>query len=53
MSPRNAISGIRTIVVPPYSTYASNMNNKLFPAPVGIIAIIGLSPAIIALIAAS
>jgi hypothetical protein len=53
MSPRNAISGITMIVVLPYSAHASNMNNKLLPAPVGITTITGLVLAIIALIASS
>ncbi|CAE7208678.1 hypothetical protein PTTW11_09879 [Pyrenophora teres f. teres] len=53
MSPRNAINGTTTTVVPPCSAHAGNMNNKLLPAPVGITATTGLSPALIALIAAS
>ncbi|KAE8852436.1 hypothetical protein PTNB73_10603 [Pyrenophora teres f. teres] len=53
MSPRNAINGTTTTVVPPCSAHAGNMNNKLLPAPVGITATTGLSPAVIALIAAS
>ncbi|KAH8691061.1 hypothetical protein GQ44DRAFT_636449, partial [Phaeosphaeriaceae sp. PMI808] len=50
ISPRNAINRIITTVVLPYSTYTSNINNKLLPALVSIIAIIGLSPTIIAII---
>ncbi|KAG9382296.1 RecQ Superfamily II DNA helicase [Pyrenophora tritici-repentis] len=53
MSPRNAINGTTTTVVPPCSAHAGNMNNKLLPAPVGITATTGLSPAVMALIAAS
>jgi hypothetical protein len=53
MSLRNAINRTTIIVVLPCSAYASNINNKLFPAPVGMIATTGLSPAVIALIAAS
>jgi hypothetical protein len=52
MSPRNAINGMTTMVVLPYSAHAGNMNNKLFPPLVGITAMIGLSPAIIAAMAA-
>ncbi|KAF1828104.1 hypothetical protein BDW02DRAFT_513235 [Decorospora gaudefroyi] len=51
MSPRNAINRITTIVVPLYSAYAGNINNKLFPPPISITATTGLSPAIIACIA--
>ncbi|KAF1828072.1 hypothetical protein BDW02DRAFT_469540, partial [Decorospora gaudefroyi] len=51
MSPRNAINRITTIVVLPCSAYAGNMNNKLFPPPVGITATTGLSPAMIACMA--
>jgi hypothetical protein len=51
MSPRNAINGTITIVVPPCSAYASNINNKLFPLSISIIATIGLSPTTIAAIA--
>jgi hypothetical protein len=51
MSLCNAINRITTIVVLPYSIYASNINNKLFLLPIGIIATTGLSPAIIASIA--
>jgi hypothetical protein len=49
----SASNRITIIVVLPYSAYASSINNKLLPAPVGITATIGLSPAVIALIAAS
>jgi hypothetical protein len=48
MSPRNAINGIITTVVPPYSAYASNINNKLFPPSISITATTGLSPTTIA-----
>ncbi|KAF2022980.1 hypothetical protein EK21DRAFT_18376, partial [Setomelanomma holmii] len=51
MSPRNAINGMTTTVVPPCSAHAGNMNNKLFPPPVGITAMMGLSPATIAAMA--
>ncbi|KAK7178407.1 hypothetical protein PSPO01_15543 [Paraphaeosphaeria sporulosa] len=51
MSPYNIINGMIIMVVPPYSTYASNMNNILLPAPIGIMATMGLSPPIIALMA--
>ncbi|KAK7182534.1 hypothetical protein PSPO01_11532 [Paraphaeosphaeria sporulosa] len=37
--------------MPPYSTYASNMNNILLPTPISIIATMGLSLPIIALMA--
>ncbi|KAF1828409.1 hypothetical protein BDW02DRAFT_512369 [Decorospora gaudefroyi] len=47
----NAINRITIIVVLLYSTYTSNINNKLFPLPISIIATIGLSPIIIAYIA--
>ncbi|KAK7178792.1 hypothetical protein PSPO01_15154 [Paraphaeosphaeria sporulosa] len=39
------------MVVPPYSTYTSNINNMLLPTPIGITATIGLSPPIITLMA--
>ncbi|KAF1828318.1 hypothetical protein BDW02DRAFT_454764, partial [Decorospora gaudefroyi] len=51
MSPRNAINGTTTTVVPPCSAYTGNMNNKLLPALVGITATTGLFPVTIALIA--
>jgi hypothetical protein len=51
MSLCNAINRITTIVVLPYSTYTSNINNKLFLLPISITATIGLLPAIIVLIA--
>ncbi|KAK7178345.1 hypothetical protein PSPO01_15607 [Paraphaeosphaeria sporulosa] len=44
MSPHNAINGTTTMVMPPCSTHAGNMNNMLLPAPVGITATTGLSP---------
>ena len=53
ISSRNAINGTTTIVVPPYSANASNINNKLLPLLVGITATTRLSPATIALIASS
>ncbi|KAF1922378.1 uncharacterized protein M421DRAFT_35591, partial [Didymella exigua CBS 183.55] len=48
MSPRSEINGTTTTVVPPCSAHAGNMNNMLLPAPVGITATTGLSPATIA-----
>jgi hypothetical protein len=48
MSPRNAINGTMTIVVPLCLAYASNMNNKLFPPSISITATTGLSSATIA-----
>ncbi|KAK7191964.1 hypothetical protein PSPO01_02413 [Paraphaeosphaeria sporulosa] len=51
MSPYNVINGIITMVVPPYSTHAGNINNMLLPAPIGITATTGLSPPIITLMA--
>ena len=48
MSPRNAINGTTTTVVPPCSAHAGNMNNKLLPAPVGITDTTGLLPATMA-----
>jgi hypothetical protein len=51
MSPRNAINRTTTIVILLYLVYASNINNKLFPPSVSIIATIGLSSATIATIA--
>ncbi|KAF2813647.1 uncharacterized protein BDZ99DRAFT_381334, partial [Mytilinidion resinicola] len=47
ISPYNAINGTTTTIIPPCSAYASNINNKLFPALVGITATTGLSPAVI------
>jgi hypothetical protein len=44
-SPRNAVNGTTTTVNPPDSIHAGNMNNMLFPPPVGITATTGLSPA--------
>jgi hypothetical protein len=51
MSPRNAINGTTTTVVPPGSTHAGNINNMLLPSPVGITVTTGLTPAWIASIA--
>lgn len=49
MSSRNDINGTTTIVNPALPlTYAGNINNILFPLPVGMIAIIGLCPCLIA-----
>lgn len=42
MSAYNATSGIIIIVVSLWLIHASNMNNKLFSAPVGMMATIGL-----------
>lgn len=41
---RSTISGITTTVVPLGSMYAGNINSMLFPPPVGMTAIMGLSP---------
>jgi hypothetical protein len=43
ISYRNAINGISTIVVPPDSAYAGNINNTDLPIPVGITATIRLT----------
>ncbi|KAK7178793.1 hypothetical protein PSPO01_15155 [Paraphaeosphaeria sporulosa] len=51
MSPRNVINGIMIMVMPPYSTHASNINNMLLPTPIDITATTGLSPPIITLMA--
>jgi hypothetical protein len=53
ISLRNVINGITTTVVPPCSAHAGNINNKLFPAPVGITVTTGLSPAVMAWIPSS
>ncbi|KAF2812023.1 uncharacterized protein BDZ99DRAFT_367156, partial [Mytilinidion resinicola] len=53
ISPYNTINGTITTVILPYSAYAGNINNKLFPALVGITATTGLSPAVIIAIASS
>jgi hypothetical protein len=52
ISPRNAINGTTTTIMPPCSIYAGNINNMLLPAPIGITATTELLPAIIASIAA-
>ncbi|KAF2175101.1 hypothetical protein K469DRAFT_767165 [Zopfia rhizophila CBS 207.26] len=49
----NVINSITITIVLPYSAYASNMNNMLFPAPVGITVTTRLFPAVITLIAFS
>ncbi|KAF2803438.1 uncharacterized protein BDZ99DRAFT_372801, partial [Mytilinidion resinicola] len=53
MSPCNAINGTTTTIIPPCSAHAGNINNKLFPALVGITATTGLLPAVIVAIASS
>ncbi|KAF2138407.1 uncharacterized protein K452DRAFT_192705, partial [Aplosporella prunicola CBS 121167] len=53
MSCRNAINGVTTTVVPPGSAYAGNMNNTLFPEPVGMTATTALLRSATASIAAS
>jgi hypothetical protein len=40
---RNAINGTITMVVPPNSAYAGNMNNTDLPIPVGMTATTGLT----------
>jgi hypothetical protein len=44
MSWRNDINGTTTMVVPPGTAHAGNMNNMLLPPPVGMIATTGLRP---------
>jgi hypothetical protein len=51
MSSYNAINGTTTTVILLYSTYASNINNKLFSPSISMTATTGLSPATIAAIA--
>ncbi|KAK7179484.1 hypothetical protein PSPO01_14496 [Paraphaeosphaeria sporulosa] len=51
MSPYNAINGIIIMVVPPYSTHTSNINNMLLPTPISITTTTGLPPLIITLMA--
>ncbi|KAF2809255.1 uncharacterized protein BDZ99DRAFT_389384, partial [Mytilinidion resinicola] len=53
ISPYNIINGTTTTIIPPCSTYAGNINNKLFPVLVSITATTRLSPAIIIAIAFS
>jgi hypothetical protein len=48
MSCRNATNGTTTIVKPRGDIYAGNWNNKLFPSPVGITAMILSAPSTIA-----
>lgn len=43
ISARNAINSTITMVVPPSSIHAGNINNMLLPLPVGIMAITMLS----------
>jgi hypothetical protein len=44
MSWRNNINSTTTMVVPPGTAHAGNMNNMLFPPPVGMMATTGLWP---------
>lgn len=52
ISLHNTINRTTTIVMPPCSTHAGNINNMLLPTLVSIMATMGLLPATIALMAA-